>query len=161
MPTPDSRFLWEGLTLRHQTVLRGTSLEPRRALLRVQQAREHDEVAASDDFSDGDLDFQQSLIRITMTAAFLPYTITGDVKAEKTTEGLVVTASTGLGTLAAGLALSLIGITVFFSAARLVPSTIYWIWLGVASLATGVHLWQAAIALRRMTAAATAHERAA
>jgi hypothetical protein len=61
----------------------------------------------------------------------------------------------------AGLAFSLVGITVFFSIARLAPSTIYWIWLGLASFATGVHVWQAAIALRRMTAAATDHERAA
>ena len=161
MPIPDSQFIWQGLTLRHRTLTRGTSLEPRRALLRVQQARENDEVAAADDFSDGDLDFECSLVRITMTGAFLPYTITGDVRAEATPEGLVVTASTGLGGLLAGLGLSFIGITIFFSLGRLVPSTIYGIWLGLATLATGIHVWQAAIALRRMTAAATAHERAA
>ena len=161
MPITDSRFIWEGLTLRHRMVTRGTALEPHRALLRVQQARENDEVAASDDFSDGDLDFEHSLIRISMTGAFLPYTITGDVKAEKTPEGLVVTASTGLGALFAGLGLSFVGITVFFSVGKLFPSAIYWIWLGLATAATGIPVWQAAIALRRMTAAATAHERAA
>jgi hypothetical protein len=159
--TADSRFIWDGLTLRHQAVLRGTSLEPRRALLRVQQARDKDEVAASDDCSDGDLDFEQSLMRIGMTGAFLPYTITGDVRAKATSEGLVVTATTSLGTLLGGLGLSLVTITIFFQWAKLGSSTLYWIWLGLAMLATGVHVWQAAIALRRMTDAALAHERAA
>ena len=116
--TADSRFIWDGLTLQHRAVLRGTSLEPRRALLRVQQAREKDEVAASDDCSDADLDFEQSLMRIGMTGAFLPYMITGDVRAEATSEGLVVTATTSLGTLLGGLGLSLVTITLFFEWAK-------------------------------------------
>jgi hypothetical protein len=136
--------------------LRGASLEPRWALARARQALEDNDVSATDDLSDGDLDFEQSLTRISLTGALLPYTITGDIRAETVTDGLAVTASTGLGTMLGGFGLSLVGITVFFSVVlRLDMSTFYWVWLGLAALATGVHVWQAANALRRMTAAAT------
>ncbi len=158
MSTPlkrDSQFIWDGLTLRHRTVISGTDLEPKWALVRVRRALDNDDASATGRPSDGDLGFDESLTRISLTAALLPYRISGDVKAESSPGGLVVTASTSVGMLVAGLLVSLVAITVFFSFTKLWLSSIYWVWLGLAVVATGVHLWQAANALRRLTTAAT------
>jgi hypothetical protein len=151
----NSQFTWSGLTLQHRTVMSGAQLEPKWALVRVRRVLEQDDATAMEQRSDGDLRFEGSLTRIALTAAFLPYRISGDVRAESIPGGLVVTASTSVGTLVAGLALSLVGITLIFDLNLLWPSGIYWVWLGIAAVVTGVHLWQAANVLRRLTTAAT------
>lgn len=136
-------------------------MEPRWALVRVKRAREHDHIASRDDVSDGVLDFEQSLFRVSMTGAVLPYSITGTVKAETTPDGLVVTASASLGSLIAALVFSVIGISVGFRLLGLLMSPMYWMWLGLAGVAILVHTLQTVSALRRMTGLATALDSAA
>jgi len=100
------------------------------------------------------LDFEHPLTRISVSGAFLPSSITGDVRAQAIADGLAVTASTSLGAMA-GLGLSVVGITVFFQIVGHGMSTFYLIWPSLPVLATALHAWQAARALRRMTTAAT------
>ena len=152
----NTHFVWDGLTLRDRVVLRGTDLDPKWALVRIRRALEEAKATVAAGPGDSSLEFEKCLLRISMTAAYLPYEITGEIRAEGVPDGLLVTATTSIGTLIGGLALSFVGITVFLGIAGVpVWSQAFWWLLGIATAATALHVWQAADFLRRVTDAAT------
>ena len=151
-----SHLVWDGLTLRDCVVLTGTDLEPQWALVRIRRVLEEAKATVTARPGDSSLEFDKCLLAISMTAAYLPYEIRGEVRAERAQDGLVVTATTSIGTLIGGLALSAVGITLFLGFAGMPAwSQAFWWLLGIATAATAFHVWQAAHFLQRVTDAAT------
>jgi flagellar biosynthesis protein FliQ len=150
-----SAYSWDGLTLTHRTVRTGADLSPQWALVRIRRALEDHRGEASGRPSDGRLAFDDSVSSISLTGAVLPSIVSGQVRAESVPDGIAVIATASLTPLIAGLVVSLIASTVFFSWRKIAFTPGYWLWICLLALAGAWHLRQVARVLRMVTTAGT------
>src|SRR5690242_9036942 len=148
-------FAWDGLTLTHRTVLTGTDLSPEWALVRVRRALQNHRGTTSGRPSDGELDFDDGVSSVSLTGAFLPTTVSGEVKAESVPGGVAVIATASLVPLVSGITISLILVEAYFYSRGLYVFPGYWIWLLFLTTAAGWHLRQIGRVLRFATTAGT------
>ena len=148
-----SQYHLNGFKLEHETVLEGTNLDPKWALVRARRSLDMRDGDVSGNPADGDLEFGVSMARISVTGAFLPYRVAGDVRAVEVPGGVSVTASASIGSTLLGFVISLVALKVGFKLD--LGSTGYWVLAGVIGAVAVLHVWQTAKALQRITRAAT------
>jgi hypothetical protein len=151
-----SEFIWKGLTLSRRTLLTGTDLEPKYALIKARRVLDDHRGHPSGDPSQGELTFDEGTpVRLSVPGLWIPADISGEVRAEAVPDGIAVTASTNLLGLFVGVVVSLIGIRLFFGYVGLTDSIVFAIALALVPAGTALYLWEAARVLRGVTTAAT------